>query len=257
MAADPEVYKPLEGLERDAKACFVGQRYADRDRWMAELVRADVPLVIYGPGWGGPAAAPEDKNDKQPPPPPPEDLGRPAPPAGSMGSYLQAIKRNIHREGLAGGLTRSVRQIQYRRETRKLAPIFKPFAKGPLPFEKIFQAFGENEVILNFSNVWADGRPGSELIPHVRLRDFEAPMCRTCYVTGHTDEIEEFYEPDKEVVIYKTPEELVDKTKFYLANPDAAEKVREAGFQRARRDHAWTNRFEELFRKIDLKVKRS
>ena len=36
------------------KACFVWQRYADRDRWMAALVRARVPVDIFGPGWGAP-----------------------------------------------------------------------------------------------------------------------------------------------------------------------------------------------------------
>jgi hypothetical protein len=34
MAADPRVYRPLAGIGRVSKACFVGQRYADRDRWM-------------------------------------------------------------------------------------------------------------------------------------------------------------------------------------------------------------------------------
>src|SRR5262249_14300856 len=43
MAADPNVYHPVHGVTRQAKACFVGQRYADRDRWIAALVREGVP----------------------------------------------------------------------------------------------------------------------------------------------------------------------------------------------------------------------
>jgi spore maturation protein CgeB len=105
-------------------------------------------------------------------------------------------------------------------------------------------------VVLNFSNVWADGLPGSALIPHVRLRDFEGPMCRACYLTGHTDEIGEFYEVGREIDTYRTQEELVDKTRYYLTHPEAAEKLREAGYQRALRDHTWTRRFQELFQKI-------
>ena len=57
-------------------------------------------------------------------------------------------------------------------------------------------------------------------------------MCRTCYLTGHTEEITEFYKVGQEIDTYRTPAELVDKAQFYLANPDAAEKLREAGFRR-------------------------
>ena len=75
-------------------------------------------------------------------------------------------------------------------------------------------------------------------------------MCRTCYLTGHTDEIAEFYEIGKEIETYRSAEELVDKTKFYLSRPAAAERLRAAGNARARSDHTWVRRFEMLFSKI-------
>jgi spore maturation protein CgeB len=112
--------------------------------------------------------------------------------------------------------------------------------------------FAGYEVVLNFSNVWNDGRPGSTLIPHVRLRDFEAPMCRTCYLTGHTNEIAEFYKLGKEIDTYQTAGELIEKTNHYLKHPAEAERLRDAGYQRAKRDHTWTRRFEELFQKLGV-----
>ena len=57
MAADPNVYRPVDGAARAADCCFAGQRYADRDRWMAALVKAGVPIVIYGSGWGASSRA--------------------------------------------------------------------------------------------------------------------------------------------------------------------------------------------------------
>jgi spore maturation protein CgeB len=86
----------------------------------------------------------------------------------------------------------------------------------------------------------------------VRLRDFEAPMCGTCYLTGYTDEIAEFYELEKEILTYRDGQELVDKTKYYLSHPAAAERVRRAGYERARRDHTWTQRFKQLFAAVGL-----
>ena len=95
-------------------------------------------------------------------------------------------------------------------------------------------------------------RPGSKLIPHVRLRDFEAPMCRSCYLTGHSDEIGEFYEIGKEIDTYRSQIELVDKTRFYLDHSDAAERLRSAGYERACKEHTWVRRFEKLFQEIKL-----
>src|SRR5208282_1170771 len=60
MAADPKVYRPVKDVPRSAACCFVGQRYADRDRWMAALLKADLPLAIYGPGWGAAGEAVRD-----------------------------------------------------------------------------------------------------------------------------------------------------------------------------------------------------
>lgn len=250
MAADPAVYRPVSGTTRESKACFVGQRYADRDRWMAALVRAQIPVVIYGPGWGTNGVAKSNGNAAQDEGA--DYLGRKSFPPQTLGSYFQALGQNLRTEGLAGGVTRSWKQNDYRRETHKLTPLFGPFAKGPIPFEEIRGVLSSHEVILNFSNVWADGRPGSQLVPHVRLRDFEAPMCRTCYLTQYTDEIAEFYEPQKEVVTYSSPEELIDKTKYYLSHPAEAERVREAGFRRALRDHTWVQRFKQLFSEVGL-----
>ena len=240
MAADPEVYRPIEGTTRLPNASFVGLRYADRDRWMAALVRANVPVEIYGPGWG------ED------PPPVTSDKGAVSPSLTQAKNYAAEIRRNFSRHGLIGGLARTKRQYGYRRHTRELLRLFKPLARGPVPFTRICEVFSSHEVILNFSNVWSDGRAGSKLIPHVRLRDFEAPMCRTCFLTGHTDEIAEFYRIGTEIDTYNSTEEFVDKVRFYLSHAEAAEKLRELGYQRARRDHTWVRRFEQLFREIRL-----
>ena len=77
-------------------------------------------------------------------------------------------------------------------------------------------------------------------------------MCRAAYITGHTDEISEFYKIGIDIDTYRDKSELVDKTRFYLANPDVAERLREAGYQRALCDHTWNRRFEELFIKVGL-----
>jgi spore maturation protein CgeB len=248
MAADPEVYRPIPQETVHKRACFVGQKYADRDRWMSALVEAEVPVDIFGPGWDNNGA----KKSAEAPLHPAPFLDRKQPPPATPASYMRAVWGNIQKQGIVGGLLRTQRQLNYRRQTRRLAPLFTPMAKGAIPFQKIGAVFSSYEVILNFTNVWADGKSGAKLIPHVRLRDFEAPMSRTCYLTGYTDEIAEFYKLEEEIATYQSPEELVDKSRFYLSHPTAAERLREAGYRRALSDHTWKRRFEKLFSEIGL-----
>jgi spore maturation protein CgeB len=251
MAADSQLYRPIPGLRRLPLACFVGQRYADRDRWLASLIRAGVPVEIFGPGWSSnedcrPLAARD--ND----PSPATYLGRRRPVPGTWRSYMNAARENVFRAGVTFGVLRSARQLNYRRQARALTPLISRNARGPVEPQAIATVFAQHEVCLNFSNVWSDGRSGSSLIPHVRLRDFEAPMCRTCYLTADTEEIAEFYHVGREIDTYRCPEELVDKTRFYLHHRGPAEKLRDAGYRRALREHRWRHRFEELFSKIGL-----
>jgi len=256
MAADPNLYIPVPGAVREPVACFIGQRCADRDRWAATLLRAQVPLRLYGSGWSTPPPPSADADAASAAHVEARYLGRVSPRPGTRAAYFAAIRQNWRANGLWSGSARTWRQLHYRRESRKLHSLLAAHARGPLTFDQQEQVVSECELILNFSNVWADGRPGSVLIPHVRLRDFEAPMRRACYLTGHTEEITEFYEVGKEIDTYRTPEELVDKCRFYLAHPDAAERLREAGFRRARLDHTWERRFETLFAQTGLRVGR-
>lgn len=248
MGADPDVYRPREGRGRESKVCFVGQRYADRDRQLAALINAGVPVDVYGSGWkpetssNGKHELPFEIKD--------EYLGRKLKEPGGLKSYAQATLQNLGKHGVLDGTRRTINQVRYRNERRSIDPLVAVAARGVA--KDLSETFARYEVVLNFSNVWADGRPGSELIPHVRLRDFEAPMCRTCYLTGYSDEILEFYEAGREIDVYRNTEELIEKTKYYLAHPAEAEKVRAAGFERARRDHTWQRRFEQLFREIGL-----
>lgn len=249
LGANPRVYHPVAQARRQVKGCFVGQRYSDRDRWVSALVKAGIPVEIYGPGWGHPDSVAGTQILKQPT----RYLGRKHYPPRSVAGYLQVARLNVRGHGVVSGLARTWHQFVYRRRTQSLSPLFLALARGQIPFREICSVFSAYEVILNFSNVWADGRPGSKLIPHVRLRDFEAPMCRTCYLTGYTEEITEFYDVGREIDTYRTPEELIDKTMFYLSHPSDAERLRDAGYQCALRDHTWERRFEKLFCEIGLK----
>lgn len=248
MGADPEVYYPVATLTRTSKACFIGQRYADRDQLLSALIQEDIPVHIYGKGWGYKESISASKSQAQQ-----EEssyLGRKLSKPGSLKSYAGLVAENMNRQGYFWGLQRTIQQFSHRRHSKTLNPMLASAACGYAG--SISQTFASYELILNFSNVWSDGRPASSLIPHVRLRDFEAPMSRTCYLTGYTEEIEEFYELGKEIDTYNSIDELIDKTKYYLDHSSEAECLRSSGYERSLRDHTWVRRFQQLFKAIGL-----
>ncbi len=62
----------------------------------------------------------------------------------------------------------------------------------------------------------------------------------------------EFYEPDKEVIVYRNEHELLDKVRYYLSHPDKVAKVRNAGQRRALECHTYQRRFSELFERLNF-----
>lgn len=244
MGADPSVYHPVESVERRPGAFFVGQRYADRDRWLAGLVEAGVPVTLYGHGWPG-------------------DQGQVVMPDARQGVIRagrrlrtagRLITTYVRRSGPIAGVRRMRTEVMYRSESRRLDPILSAVWAGTLSFPEMRRSFSEYAAALNFSNVWSDGRPGSGLVPHVRLRDFEGPMCGACYFTGHFPEILELYRPDREILTYRDHEELASKVAFYIRNPTLADEIRQAGRARALSDHTWEMRFRELLSKLGFKA---
>ena len=75
-------------------------------------------------------------------------------------------------------------------------------------------------------------------------------MCAALYFTNYSEELAEFYEPDKEIVVFRNEHELLDKAKYYLKHPNEAEKVRQAGYKRASECHTYQKRFNDLFAQI-------
>ena len=249
MGADPILYHPVDGVVRQQRLAFIGQRYADRDRWLAAAIAAGLPVDIYGAGWQ-PAFASESGHSGAPPA---VYLGRGATVAGTWSSYLDVARQVLRRDGALGGAVRLVRQWRYRSESQRLAPIVARSARGSVPVGAFAETVARYAVHINLSNVWADGLPCSALVPHVRLRDFEIPMCRAAYLTAHTAEIEDCYDSGKEIETYRSREEFIDKARYLVGHTAYAERLREAGYARARADHTWARRMALLFDRIGLR----
>ena len=78
------------------------------------------------------------------------------------------------------------------------------------------------------------------------LRLFEATGVGTLLVTDWKENLHEMFEPDKEVVAYRTAEECASLVDYYLENEHEREAVAKAGQQRTLKNHTYENRAREL-----------
>ncbi len=67
-------------------------------------------------------------------------------------------------------------------------------------------------------------------------RCFEIPATGTMLLSEYSPELAAIYREGVEADFFRTPAELVDKVRFYLAHPDAREGVARQGYERVHRD---------------------
>ena len=59
-ASDPQIFRPIPGLQKEHDICFVGARYGVRERIVTDLRRAGVRVSAFGQGWEGGRIGVED-----------------------------------------------------------------------------------------------------------------------------------------------------------------------------------------------------
>jgi spore maturation protein CgeB len=80
-------------------------------------------------------------------------------------------------------------------------------------------------------------------------RTFEIPACGVLQIAPRNDEILSFFKEDKEIVCFKTNEELQDKTQFYLKRPEKRLEIAKKGFERVMKGkHTYLDRMSEIIK---------
>jgi hypothetical protein len=86
----------------------------------------------------------------------------------------------------------------------------------------------------------------------VKGRDFECPGVGACYLTTYNWELTNHYEMGREILCYRTLEELVEIYSFYRRRPEECLKIAQAAFLRSKAEHTWRKRFERIFRETGI-----
>jgi hypothetical protein len=78
------------------------------------------------------------------------------------------------------------------------------------------------------------------------MRLFEATGVGALLVTDWKVNLHEMFEPGKEVVAYRSPEECVELVQYYLEHDKEREAIARAGQERTLREHTYYHRMQEL-----------
>jgi spore maturation protein CgeB len=88
------------------------------------------------------------------------------------------------------------------------------------------------------------------------MRLFEATGVGACLVTDWKKNLAQLFEPDKEVVVYHSPAECVEKVKWLLDHSRERRAIGQAGQARTLRDHSFSLRAAQLDDIIQREMKR-
>jgi spore maturation protein CgeB len=78
------------------------------------------------------------------------------------------------------------------------------------------------------------------------MRLYEATGVGTCLLTDWQPDLQDIFEPDREVVTYKNAEEAIEKVNYLLSHEQERQQIAIAAQQRTIRDHNFDRRAEQI-----------
>ena len=109
----------------------------------------------------------------------------------------------------------------------------------PLFGLKMFQKIQESKMVLN-KHIDISARSSSN------LRLYEVTGVGSCLITDWKKDITRNFEPDKEIITYRTAEECLEKVSYLLDHEEKRREIARAGQRRTLRDHTFDMRAPQL-----------
>ncbi len=139
------------------------------------------------------------------------------------------------------------------------AEFFGPTWKGRLTFSKMVKLFSQSKINLNFTETSYQGNlflwylRRFDLIGRIhqhKARIFEIPGSGGFELSGWTKDIEKLYDPGREIELFRSADELVEKCRYYLKNHQKRERIAKAAYKRTLAEHTYQKRFTYLFKRL-------
>lgn len=151
---------------------------------------------------------------------------------------------------------------------------------GRVTFEQMVDIFNQTRINLNLSNndsfdfryIFYFKRPLVETLrvlkktyqnfllndqkikEMIKARHFEINACGGFQLSFYVEGLEKFYEINKEIVIYESLEDMIEKIKYYLKHQDEREEIAYLGYKRTLSDHTMVKRLKDLLIQIGYNI---
>ena len=120
----------------------------------------------------------------------------------------------------------------------KGTPLSKCFTGKTVAHEDLPRLFRNSRINVNMHHL--------QSTTSLNLRVFDVPAAGGFLLTDYMPGLEEMFEIDREIVVYRSRQELKDKVDYYLSNPKKREEIARRGRERVMRDHTFRNRWRQL-----------
>lgn len=235
-AANPYAFKPTSA-KNIRKIGFVGTPYGSRANMINNLLTGEVPIDVYCKK----PIAEIDEGEHFTTRMQPRDIS-------TFTYLLNYISFAEGRRVLLGNLKNKIRKSILEEHSDFLN------MKPKVPFLHMLDIYSGYALSLSSTSARNTGVLEKPLTV-LNLRSFEIPMCGGLQFCRYCDELASYFEEDKEIVFYRSDEEMVDKAHYYLEKvPDETlSKMKHAARLRAEKEHSWTVRFNKIFQELGLK----
>lgn len=116
---------------------------------------------------------------------------------------------------------------------------FPNFFYGQRFFEEAADKFSDSKICLNVA-----------LNDDVNMRCFEVTGSGGFLLTNRIPSLEELFIDGKEIVMYDSIDDMVEKAKYYLEHEEEREAIAQAGYARSMRDHQMSMRVDVILNDI-------
>lgn len=231
-AANPHIYKH-QVFKGNNNVVFVGSPYGGRVRRINQLSGEGINVELY-------TNKNSQKQDTKP------DSWRSLYYASNL---IDNMKFSIGRSVLKGYL---LHKILYPNQKLHLNEYLN--INDAPSFSELQKIYGQSALSLNVTelrNTYLLKTP----IYKLHLRTFEIPAFGGLQITNDCPEIRDYFLPDKEIILFRSTEEYVDKAKFYTnsCNARLVEQMKRRSRERCMKDHSWKCRFDAIFAKLSVK----
>jgi spore maturation protein CgeB len=84
----------------------------------------------------------------------------------------------------------------------------------------------------------------------VNQRIFDVPAAGAFVLTDWREQMDDLFEPGKEVIFYRTPEEIPDLLNYYLARPEERQRIAAAARKRVLAEHTYAHRLQTIITRM-------